>query len=195
MTKRILAILITVVMVMSLSVTAMATGATAPYRDIAADRWSYNAIVYCKEHGLMSGVGDGYFNPTGEVTRAQATQALMQLAVKVSGDIDLPDGMQMPFKDVPVDSWYATAAKWARAYDILPVLGDTFSGATVLTRAELACMLWSAFGTAYSVAETPDLTLAIVGQSLDKYKDNAAVPAWGAERTFVVRSKWTYQRQ
>ena len=38
------------------------------FTDVAADRWSAKYIAYCADAGYIAGVGDGKFNPTGELT-------------------------------------------------------------------------------------------------------------------------------
>ena len=40
----------------------------APYSDVAADRWSAGSVAYCANVGILAGVGDGKFNPTGKLT-------------------------------------------------------------------------------------------------------------------------------
>ena len=44
------------------------TASSAPFSDVAADRWSAGAIQYCVSQGIINGVGDNKFNPTGELT-------------------------------------------------------------------------------------------------------------------------------
>lgn len=49
------------------------------FKDVADDRWSAEAIGYCKEHGLMIGVGNEAFEPDRAVTREELAQALSNL--------------------------------------------------------------------------------------------------------------------
>ena len=44
------------------------TASKAPFSDVAADRWSAGAIAYCANAGILAGVGDGKFDPTGSLT-------------------------------------------------------------------------------------------------------------------------------
>lgn len=41
---------------------------SAPFADVAADRWSAGAIAYCATEGIIAGVGNGNFDPTGKLT-------------------------------------------------------------------------------------------------------------------------------
>ena len=49
----------------------------APYSDVAANRWSAGAIAYCTNEGILAGVGNGKFNPTGELTGLQFAKMLL----------------------------------------------------------------------------------------------------------------------
>ena len=40
----------------------------APYTDVARDRWSAGSIAYCKNQGILAGVGNGRFEPNGKLT-------------------------------------------------------------------------------------------------------------------------------
>ena len=44
------------------------TAPKAPFADVAADRWSAGAIAYCVAEGIIAGVGNNQFDPTGELT-------------------------------------------------------------------------------------------------------------------------------
>jgi hypothetical protein len=41
---------------------------SAPFTDVATDRWSAGYIAYCVSEGIVNGLGDGTFDPTGELT-------------------------------------------------------------------------------------------------------------------------------
>ena len=64
--------------------------------------WAYPGIQYCVTHGIMGGMGDGTFAPTGTTTRAQIVQILYNLegTPAVSGTT--------PFTDL-TDDWYQDA--------------------------------------------------------------------------------------
>ena len=63
--------------------------ATAPFTDVAANRWSAPYIAYLKNHGIVSGVTDTTFNPTGAVTGLQFAKMLLSAAgYGVNGEYD-----------------------------------------------------------------------------------------------------------
>ena len=49
----------------------------APFADVAADRWSAGYIAYGVEKGILAGVGDNKFDPTGDVTALQLAKMLL----------------------------------------------------------------------------------------------------------------------
>ena len=57
------------------------------FTDVPASRWSAGAIDYCVSLGLIKGVGDNKFNPTGELT-AVAYGRLLLGALGYDGDIE-----------------------------------------------------------------------------------------------------------
>ena len=56
---------------------AKLTAAVAPFADVAANRWSAGAIAYCASEGIIAGVGDGLYNPTGKLTGAAFGKMLL----------------------------------------------------------------------------------------------------------------------
>ena len=61
--------------------TIPATGSvdvTQMFTDVTKN-WAYPGIQYCVTHGIMGGMGDGTFAPTGTTTRAQIVQILYNL--------------------------------------------------------------------------------------------------------------------
>ena len=51
----------------------------APFSDVAADRWSAGYIAYGVEKGYLAGVGNGAFDPTGNVTALQLAKMLLSV--------------------------------------------------------------------------------------------------------------------
>ena len=53
------------------------TASKAPFADVAADRWSAGAIAYCASEGIVDGVGNNKFNPTGTLTGQQFAKMVL----------------------------------------------------------------------------------------------------------------------
>ncbi len=47
------------------------------FKDVAADRWSAPFITYLVSKGIVNGLGDGNFNPTGNVTGFELAKMLL----------------------------------------------------------------------------------------------------------------------
>lgn len=67
MKKRVLAMLLTVVMVWS-TVPAVAAYETPDFTDVPASHWAYTPIMEMAEKGIIKGVGKGRFDPNGKLT-------------------------------------------------------------------------------------------------------------------------------
>ena len=87
------------------SIPVVSVDVTQMFTDVTKN-WAYPGIQYCVTHGIMGGMGDGTFAPTGTTTRAQIVQILYNLegTPAVSGTT--------PFTDLTAN-WYKPAILWA----------------------------------------------------------------------------------
>ena len=96
MKKRIISILMTLALLMTLlPVTAFAAGYTdthGHWGEAAIDRWT--------DYNIVSGKGDGIFDPNGSMTRAEAAQVFANL-LKLEYKADLSG-----YTDVGRGKWY-----------------------------------------------------------------------------------------
>lgn len=92
------------------------------FSDVDADAWYAEAVAYCREHGLMSGVSDGRFDPENTLTRAQLAMVLYRIAgtPAVSGTD--------AFTDTPDGIWYGNAVLWASQRNLVSGYGDGLFG-------------------------------------------------------------------
>ena len=99
------------------------------------ENWAYPGIVYCVEHGLMDGVGEGRFDPNGATTRAMIVTILWRQAGSPA-----PENAAS-FTDLTQD-WYRDAVAWAEENGIARGRGASiFDPDTPITREELATFL------------------------------------------------------
>ena len=99
------------------------------------ENWAYPGIVYCVEHGLMAGVGEGRFDPNGATTRAMIVTILWRQAGSPA-----PENAAS-FTDLTQD-WYRDAVAWAEENGIARGRGaSNFDPDTPITREELATFL------------------------------------------------------
>ena len=105
-----------------------AKAASMPFKDVSADAYFYDAVLWAAEKGIVSGVSSDTFAPDAVCTRAQAAVMAYRLAKspKTTGD---------GFSDVLTGSFYEDAALWAKNEGL--VTGDTFNPTTACTKAQL----------------------------------------------------------
>ena len=117
--------------------TIPATGSvdvTQMFTDVEKN-WAYPGIQYCVTHGIMGGMGDGTFAPTGTTTRAQIVQILYNLegTPAVSGTT--------PFTDLTAN-WYKPAILWAYQNNVVAGKSPTtFDPEGPVTREQIAVIL------------------------------------------------------
>ena len=102
------------------SIPAVSVDVTQMFTDVEKN-WAYPGIQYCVTHGIMGGMGDGTFAPTGTTTRAQIAVILTQYMFHVlkmnrtwtPADLStFPDGAQ-------VSSWAKEAMQDAVALGLI----------------------------------------------------------------------------
>lgn len=65
----------------------------APYTDVSRDRWSAGSIAYCKNEGILAGVGNGRFEPDGKLTGV-AFAKMCLVALGYDPDVEILTGSQ-----------------------------------------------------------------------------------------------------
>lgn len=121
------------------------------FRDVSTDSWYYDAVTYVAEHGIMTGVSTGFFDPETKLTRGMLAQILYNLE-------DAPAGATAGFLDVAPGDWYADAVNWAAAKGIVSGYGNgIFGPKDNVTREQMAVILyqyavWKGYDTDGSAA-------------------------------------------
>lgn len=99
--------------------------------------WAEEYIERLASESIISGVGEGKFEPNGQITRAQFAQLLMNMNLVPAGDIEVPQ-----FRDVSPDAWYSEAVTWAVSCGAAEGMGDgTFAPDAPITREQMAAMM------------------------------------------------------
>ena len=131
--------------------------------------WAYPGIQYCVTHGIMGGMGDGTFAPTGTTTRAQIVQILYNLegTPAVSGTT--------PFTDLTAN-WYKPAILWAYQNNVVAGTSPTtFAPDQPVTREQIAVIL-----TQY-MFHVLKMDRTWTPADLNKFPDGAQVSGWAKE--------------
>ncbi len=141
---------------------------SAKYADVAAESWYHEAIDFVVDSGLMNGVSENLFDPSGVMNRAQLVTVLYRMAG--SPEVEEP----APFTDVPADSFYADAVTWAYANGIANgVSTELFAPDASITREQMVTFL-----ARFAEKNGMDVTAA---SDLSAYEDAGQVSAWAVE--------------
>ena len=132
------------------------------FPDLDMRLWYADGVRYVLTHRLMQGF-DGEFCPDDAMTRAQAVATLWRIAGQ-------PDAEAACFSDVPDESWYACAVRWAAETKLVNGYPDgTFRPDAPLDREQMVTLLWRCSG---KPAGAVDLSgYADVGQISDWAKE------------------------
>ena len=141
---------------------------TQMFTDVTKN-WAYPGIQYCVTHGIMGGMGDGTFAPTGTTTRAQIVQILYNLegTPAVSGTT--------PFTDLTAN-WYKPAILWAYQNNVVAGKSPTtFDPEGPVTREQIAVILTQYMFHVLKMERT------WTPADLSKFPDGAQVSSWAKE--------------
>ena len=151
--------------------TIPATGSvdvTQMFTDVTKN-WAYPGIQYCVTHGIMGGMGNGTFAPTGTTTRAQIVQILYNLegTPAVSGTT--------PFTDLTAN-WYKPAILWAYQNNVVAGTSPTtFDPDQPVTREQIAVILTQYMFHVLKMERT------WTPADLSTFPDGANVSSWAKE--------------
>lgn len=145
------------------------------FTDVEADSWYEDAVNYVVRHGIMSGISDDTFAPSGTVTRAEAIMLFYQMEgePEVSADNN-------PFADVPEGEDYTDAVIWAASKGIVRGMNaDTFAPDLPITREQLVTVLYR-YARNIKKSAFADLSAFADADSVSGYAVNAMKWAVGA---------------
>ncbi len=139
-------------------------GGVSPFTDMANYSWAQEAVNALAAKNIISGRGDGTFDPGGQVTRAEYAQMLIN-AIGKSGDY-----ADTTFLDVPTDAWFYHNVAVAAQLDIVRGYGDgNFGPYDLITREQMALMTQKA-----AIVMNKSLSGAAVGA----FSDDADIADW-----------------
>ena len=150
------------------SIPVVSVDVTEMFTDVTKN-WAYPGIQYCVTHGIMGGMGDGTFAPTGTTTRAQIVQILYNLegTPAVSGTT--------PFTDLTAN-WYKPAILWAYQNNVVAGKSPTtFDPERPVTREQIAVILTQYMFNVLKMERT------WTPADLSTFPDGAQVSGWAKE--------------
>ena len=111
-----------------------------PFRDVSADAYYYDAVLWAVQNGITSGTTAATFDPAAAVTRGQTVTFLYRAAGS-------PAASGSNFADVSSDAYYANAVAWAAQNGITSGTGDgRFSPQAFCTRGQIVTFLYRQSG-------------------------------------------------
>lgn len=137
MLKRMFPLMLAGLLSLGMALPSSAAAEDTGFSDVSPDSWYAEAVVYCREHGLMAGVGNGRFEPESRLTRAQLAAVLYRIAG--SPAVTGTDA----FTDTPDDAWYSDAVLWAWQQGLAGGYGGgRFGPNDPVSREQMTAILW-----------------------------------------------------
>lgn len=135
------------------------------FTDVSSSDWFFKGVEYVVDKGVMSGVSENQFDPSGKLTRAMLVQMLYNMESRPACNAE------NAFIDVPVGQWYTDAVIWANDAKIVSGMGDSlFAPNMEITREQMVVMLYN-----YAKYKGYDVTASA---SLSTFTDSTSVSAW-----------------
>ncbi|HHW42878.1 MAG TPA: CehA/McbA family metallohydrolase [Desulfotomaculum sp.] len=133
--------------------------------------WAQKDIELMAEKDVVHGVAPGKFAPDARVTRAEFAAMLVNaLGVTESSDI--------PFKDVPDNTWYYQSVAKAYAAGLVKGVSSTaFAPQAQITRQEMAAMMVRALA---KLGRPAEVGAGEAAQILARFNDRQEIASWAA---------------
>ena len=143
------------------------TGVT--FSDIDENDWFYDDVVAAAENGYVNGMGDGTYDPKGQLTRAQFAQM-------IANAMNYKDKPASPSYFVDVEGhWAKDAINFCAENGIIEGYEDcTFQPNKTISRQEVATILARAFD--------------LVEISSDAYPDDAKIANWASDYVYMAKA-------
>ncbi len=110
----------------------------ADFSDVPSNHWAAPAIKACADAGIVSGYGDGTYQPDNPVTRDQMAAYIARALA--GGDENVPDFTDTPtFPDVDAENWALDYVEYAFESNVVQGYGDgTYHPQEQVNRAQMA---------------------------------------------------------
>ncbi len=121
------------------------------FTDVPSDSWYAQAVAWAQKENIVNGVGEGLFDPMGQVTREQMATILYRYGQQ-KGLVEESSELTAFADSDKVSPWAQEAMSWAVAAEIMKGAAEQ-NGVLLLmptneiTRAQAAAMLMRYCGT------------------------------------------------
>ena len=160
--KRLGALFLTLALTFTLAVPVFAAVDDTGFSDVDADAWYAEAVMYCREHNLMAGIGNNQFAPESSLTRAQFATVLYR--IEGTPAVTGTDA----FTDTPDGAWYSDAVLWVSQQNLISGYGGGLFGPNdPVSREQMTTIFWR-----YAGSPTAD--------GASNYNDEAEIASYAA---------------
>lgn len=125
--------------------------ATKEFSDVSADKWYAGYVGTASKYGIVSGVGDGKFNPAGTITKQEAA-AMITRAAKLCGmdternQVAVRDTLAQFPDYVSVSEWARSSVAFCYSEDIFDQKDSNVLPKEKITRGEIAQTVYNLLG-------------------------------------------------
>ncbi len=111
---------------------------TGRFTDVPDGQWYTAYVEWAAENGIVNGVGDGKFDPSGELTREQMAKIAASCATLLT-EFDAAIQIELPFSDRDsVSSWASDSVMFCINHGLIDSSTGKFEPQSKATRAEAA---------------------------------------------------------
>lgn len=140
------------------------------FTDLQGYEWAKEAIKTLAARGVISGRGEGIFDPGASITRAESVSLVTRL-LGYNGTV-----AELPFTDVLPNNWYYGAVAQAYHHGLLGGRSATeFDPSSPITRQEIALVISKMIKTGKA-----DQIVAVV-KGLEVFNDKGEIAEWARE--------------
>ena len=108
-----------------------------PFTDVLPGKWYSDPVLWAWQNGYIKGRTETCFSPHRDISRAEFLTVLWR-----AHGCPAPASEEMPFEDVPEDTWYTDGVRWAAEQGIAAGVTPTrFNPQAVCTRAQIVTFL------------------------------------------------------
>ena len=181
--KKILAIILSLSVTLTLAATALAAVEDTGYADVSANDWYAEAVQDVTNRSLMNGTGNDRFAPDGTLTRAM----LATIFYRMEGEPAVTG--EDAFTDTDIGTWYSDAVIWANQAGYVQGYGNGRFGTTdPVSQEQLVTILWRYAGqTAPTAKNNADGASDWAADAVDWARDQGVVTD-NAGYSFAPRS-------